>query len=1059
MKTLIVLQKATKRTKEDGARRSSAALPFILFVLFVTFCLNSARATQTNVTAVITWTNTASGFTNGQQLTVNSSTRTATNNVTSGPSTRIQATNDVGWAATNTYLHLRNFSPSGVVSIQTTNTNSIIIVSTFGTPSLTVSFSANVGTVTYSTNGNWLDPAPILGTNASVPTESGRTNNINRLIDLLSDTRATSILPNGVAALVNIIDRISQQSMTNKVMELSTNRHGAIENMTSLSGVATAVTNGLFTNATLLNPKSTNLVNYGKAIRSEGAGVNSYQAGSNAVASTNFATATGNDALASGLYASANGYSAQATNNYAIADGAYAVAQEYGAAIGPLTYAATNAGAFGVGSVASGKGSFAGVGASVNGAYAIGMGIGVETDSPYGIHIGYGAGGNALWNGVFGQYGSAPYSNSMAIGPRDFQGNGATTTRTNQLMLGTANEEVNVPGTLAAANVPNLRSTGTNRLEGSISYSSSTISSVANGHNIIDVGTNTIAYLTGAPTAAWTLGGIIGDIRDNRILTVVNKTGFDVTVWNEDGIVPTAAQRILTYSTVNGTNVTLQGNGIIRFLYSDASQRWLLDSDLGDLVSTNGSGVTSNANLLFVDAAGNDSTAIKGRRDLPFATPVAAKAAAVDGDTVVVYPGVYQNCTNLFKGGVNWSAPNGGVWMCRTNHTNDTGVGTFDDRFSGAVTCSVVGFSFNYSTGYETTNILYSPAYGPTNVLGCLVITNARSKVTFKFDQIDYQSVKSSADAAAAIWLGDGTNCFITGNLIRDVNLTTNYFIGVNIDLAEDVLLESKAIGVYWTGGEHHIDIKRILCKYNSFYAGGADNRAGNAWVNGDFYFGQFYVAGSATQPNWRIWANVKELQTNRTNNNSAGAITFGFGGKLYYVGEKVSESGTMADPAGIAITQLPSSPTCESWITVQKVSASGKWITASSGTMHAAVQHFEDLGTVDRGINVVGGKLSLSGNDAVVTNATGSVFYHSAGDVSLSGLRLSATNSSAAPVLLATNGAVLQSCTLLGKAAGFTIAGTTSVSANLQGCWGRTGESNNVSWLVGPWTVDSNVR
>ncbi len=530
-----------------------------------------------------------------------------------------------------------------------------------------------------------------------------------------------------------------------------------------------------------------------------------------------------------------------------------------------------------------------------------------------------------------------------------------------------------------------------------------------------------------------------------------------VLVWYVDDITTdqetTIAGNVIAQGVYYGTNVHLTAiPGTGDCVGIDAN---------GELYRTNCnaavSGAISNANVLYVDVGGNNSTAKRGHLDLPYATPYAAKTAAQAGDLIKVFPGVYQNATNLFKNGVNWEGY--GATLCRTNTTNDAGIGIFDDRFSGSVTCSVKGFSFRYSTGYETTNALYAPAYGPTNYLGCLVITQAASQVTFEFDRIDYQSVKSSADSAAALWLGGGTNCFISGNLIHDVNLTTNYFIGTDLNLGDPVLLESKAIGVYWTGGEHHLDIKRIVCKFNSFYAGGADGKTGNAWVNGDFFFGQFYVAGTSTQSNWRVWANVKELQTNKTNNNSAGAITFGFGGKLYYTGEKVSESGAGGNPTGIGITQLSSSATCESWFTIQKISASTRWINAASGTMHADIQHFEDLSAVDKGITVEGGHVFLTGLDANVTNATGSVFYHSSGDVQVTGMRLSATNSSTAPVLLATNGAALVSCTLLGKAAGFSIAGSSAVSAVLQGCWGRTDESNNVSYLVGPWTVSSNVR
>ena len=59
-------------------------------------------------------------------------------------------------------------------------------------------------------------------------------------------------------------------------------------------------------------------------------------------------------------------------------------------------------------------------------------------------------------------------------------------------------------------------------------------------------------------------------------------------------------------------------------------------------------------NLLWVDQVnGNDALAKRGRLTVPFKTLLAAKGAAISGDTVVVMPGTYDE-NNLAKNGVNW---------------------------------------------------------------------------------------------------------------------------------------------------------------------------------------------------------------------------------------------------------------------------------------------------------------------------------------------------------------------------------------------------------------------
>lgn len=61
------------------------------------------------------------------------------------------------------------------------------------------------------------------------------------------------------------------------------------------------------------------------------------------------------------------------------------------------------------------------------------------------------------------------------------------------------------------------------------------------------------------------------------------------------------------------------------------------------------------AKSVFVTASGSDSTGVRGRLDLPFATINAANTAAQPGDTVFVFPGVYEETSAItIKDGVNF---------------------------------------------------------------------------------------------------------------------------------------------------------------------------------------------------------------------------------------------------------------------------------------------------------------------------------------------------------------------------------------------------------------------
>src|SRR5258706_3666275 len=97
-------------------------------------------------------------------------------------------------------------------------------------------------------------------------------------------------------------------------------------------------------------------------------------------------------------------------------------------------------------------------------------------------------------------------------------------------------------------------------------------------------------------------------------------------------------------------------------------------------------------NVLTVDQIfGNDETATRSN-GVAFQTLTAAKTAALSGDLIRVLPGLY-NERDLFKDGVNWYFEQGvKVIFVDPGVSGGTGYGIFDDRSSGAVTCSIDGW-------------------------------------------------------------------------------------------------------------------------------------------------------------------------------------------------------------------------------------------------------------------------------------------------------------------------------------------------------------------------------
>jgi hypothetical protein len=274
--------------------------------------------------------------------------------------------------------------------------------------------------------------------------------------------------------------------------------------------------NGVYTNAILDRPTSTNLVNRGEAISSPGTnGVGSEQFGTGARATNEAALAVGNAALALGPFSTATGNDSSASG--------------YGDS------------AFGYGAVVNaGNGVAAGAGAVVTGT-----------------------------NGAaFGTLATVTHADSSAFGT------GAESTETNQNVIGTATQTVSIPGLIIGPTQTNSTLTGTNVIRGRVDFTSRANSSLANGNNAaIVLGTNTYVRLSG-PSAAYVINGIAAEQDGSWHIIEAENPVNSLTIAHQSGTDPAAANRIVTGT---GADVVLTNNpAIFEAIYNASAARWRL---------------------------------------------------------------------------------------------------------------------------------------------------------------------------------------------------------------------------------------------------------------------------------------------------------------------------------------------------------------------------------------------------------------------------------------------------------------------------------------------------
>lgn len=545
-----------------------------LIAILIIFCAFRAMAAD-RITATIAVTNAPIGNTN--TLTINGTTRTFTNSVTGSPGTLIQETNSIPWSATNILTQLTTYRVSQFHFLGSSATTNVRVTGAVG-ENLTVSLAGFWGTVTYTTQ-SVSSPTFVVRVPMTVEQTSNRTHIASLLVVGQSDNSTNSFATNAVA-MSNYLTRGASPLQTIAGPVQLFGRVSINSNFFATNGFTSSLTN--------INPVTSNLVNYGNAIRSESVGGNSLAVGSNAVAWSLRTMAIGNGALATNTDAMAIGTGAKATNGNSaaigigaeawdtsgLALGAYAIAKGLqGLSIGTGA-SSSNDNSMAVGTAATAnEGSMAiGNTAEANGTNAVAFGPAAVASGNYGMAIGYGSTASSFNSSAIGAGSIAQHNFSTALGGYDFSGSVVTTTDTNQIRIGTANHSVSVPGRIESPTITNATILGVTTMGARLDLTSRANTALANGNNsAVVLGTNTYVRLSG-PTAGYTLNGIAAETDGSwHIAEFVNPVN-SFTVANQSGTDPTAANRIVTGT---GGDVTFTNNPVVlQFIYNASDARW-----------------------------------------------------------------------------------------------------------------------------------------------------------------------------------------------------------------------------------------------------------------------------------------------------------------------------------------------------------------------------------------------------------------------------------------------------------------------------------------------------
>jgi hypothetical protein len=367
-------------------------------------------------------------------------------------------------------------------------------------------------------------------------------------------------------------------------------------------------------------------------------------------------------------------------------------------------------------------------------------------------------------------------------------------------------------------------------------------------------------------------------------------------------------------------------------------------------------GITTK--LIWVDGTnGDNATAAIYRQDRPFKTLTAAKTAASSGDTIVVFPGTY-NEANLLKDGVNWYFHIGAI----VNYTGASDISIWDNSstgVSGAITCSILGYG----------SFVNASTHGTAANCNGLIIDNSSSSITLEASQISKTVSNSNAYALR----------LKSGSAFIHIKTITG--------------------GLWWDSGEAYIETDTIATGTSTYcvYGTNTSYSIGYLWIrafkiNGAIQLNLDYSA--------RSWITADEVTSQ---------VQL-YAGKHYFQAKKISYNA--ANCALICNNG-------EAWVNIQKISHSGTGdtpvISLGTGSTFVEVQQVEILGAPTSIISVVGNgehhlrilTAETSGETCGIVMSDGVLHFHGRLDTS-SASSYSTIQLSGSPTLVLKAGTVL---------------------------------------------------
>ncbi len=441
--------------------------------------------------------------------------------------------------------------------------------------------------------------------------------------------------------------------------------------------------------------------------------------------------------------------------------------------------------------------------------------------------------------------------------------------------------------------------------------------------------------------------------------------------------------------------------------------------------------IKAAGNLVYVDAAtGNDT---HGRRNSShaFLTCAAAKAAAQEGDTIIVLPGTYRE-SNLLKNRVNWHfLP--GAKVYRTQADSETAPSIFDDSANAANTpiiCDITGYGEFY---FDDANINFQGILvgDEENSLAAgllMTVHNPSSQINMQCKGF-YSPGTSTGNGIFCIWIKNCTKVSIK---------------------AEEIVITAPASdqigGVLWNDGALFTEFERAIYdnpnNNGGTYMFWASESVAATGVN-DWYcrvglldsvYSAVYFDGNTAE--YKMWLEVQEFRSINSTDGTGiniSAIECLNNGKLYVTAQKILTKGP---PSGDHLGPIVWQTGGELWLTAQKCTAESIGIQDGNGTgvplfirqtagiSHYNVQHWEHVGNfAGDGVIISGGTCEIQGGTMNVNNGKG--VTHSGGTTRLSNMRIVTSNTNAAgncPVFVGANGLTLAHCVLIAPALAFSV-------------------------------------